>query len=203
ALFYLGVLQSAAGKVKDAQQSLEEALRLSRDIGSGEHEGEVLHQLGMAASVRGDLDQARSLLKQSLEVRRGSGRGDEAGMTLVFLAAVIFTRGEMDAARRLLHEALTIGLALRDRRSAWSLDVLACMTAMEGDLDRALRLAGAASAMFDATGQKPPERWHQFTSMFLEPARSELGPARVEEIWATGRKLDFEAAMDYALQETK
>lgn len=203
ALFYRGVLESARGGADEAQQSLEEALRLSREIGSGEHEGEVLHQLGMAASVQGDPEQAATLLKRSLDVRRGSGRGDEAGMTLVFLAAVMFTRGEIDAARRMLHEALSIGRALRDRRSAWSLDVLACMTAMEGDLDRALRLAGAASAMFDATGQKPPERWHQFTSMFLEPARSELGPVRVNEIWEKGRKLDFEAALDYALQETK
>jgi tetratricopeptide (TPR) repeat protein len=179
---------------------LEEALRLSREIGSGEHEGEVLHQLGMVASVRGNPEDAGSLLRQSLDVRRAAGRADEAGMTLVFLAAVSFTRGEMEAAHEFIREALEIGLALRDRRSAWSLDVLACMSAMEGSPERALRLAGAAAAMFDATGQKPPERWHQFTALFLDPARGKLGPDRSRDVLEEGRTLNFEEALDYALQ---
>lgn len=200
-LFFKGVLDSALENPDAAEESLEEALRISLEINNSQHQAEVLHQLGMVASVRGIPDEASSFLQQSLDVRRLAGRSDEAGMTLVFLSAVSFVRGDMVAARATIREALEIGLALRDRRSAWSLDVLACINATEGRSNRALRLAGAASAMFDATGQRPPERWHQFTSAFLSPARDDLGPAGSSGEWDLGRALDFEEALGYALEE--
>ncbi|HYM59307.1 MAG TPA: tetratricopeptide repeat protein [Thermoanaerobaculia bacterium] len=202
-LFYKGVLDSALDKLTEARESLEEALRISLEVGNRQHEAEVLHQLGMVAIIRGDADEAGSLLQQSLDVRRQVGRSDEAGMTLVFLSAVSFVRGDMVAARASIREALEIGLALRDQRSAWSLDVLACMNAAEGRLQRAVRLAGAASAMFDATGQRPPESWHTFTSAFLNPARDELGPDGARSEWEAGRALEFEEALGYALEEVR
>jgi predicted ATPase/class 3 adenylate cyclase len=200
-LFYRGVLDSALDKLDAAQESLEEALRISLEIENPQHEAEVLHQLGMVAVIRGDVDAAGSLLQQSLDVRRRAGRSDEAGMTLVFLSAVSFVRGDMVAARKSIREALEIGLALRDQRSAWSLDVLAVMNAAEGRLKRAVRLAGAASAMFDTTGQRPPASWHTFRSAFLNPARAELGPDGSLSEWEAGRALEFEEAMGYALEE--
>ena len=199
-LFYKGVLDSARNQLESAQQSLEEALRLSLEIDNLQLEGEVLHQLGMVATISGNLDEAGSLLQRSLDVRRRAGRKDEAGMTLVFLAAVSFVRGEAPAAHAFIREALEIGLSLRDRRSAWSLDVLACISAAGGHSERALRLAGAASAMFDATGQRPPEQWHQFTSAFLNPAREQLGGDLAQHEWETGRTLAFEEALGYALK---
>jgi hypothetical protein len=120
-------------------------------------------------------------------------------MTLVFLAVVSFVRGEVGVAQSLLGEALEIGLALRDRRSAWSLDVLACMNAADKRADRALRLAGAAAAMFEATGQRPPEQWHRFTSAFLGPAREALGEGGAAAAWDEGQRLGFEEALAYAL----
>jgi predicted ATPase/class 3 adenylate cyclase len=200
-LFFQGVLDTAQEQADAAEESLEEALRISREINDQQHEAEVLHQLGLVASVRDNADDASSFLQQSLDVRREAGRSDEAGMTLVFLSVVSFVRGDATAARTSIREALEIGLAMRDRRSAWSLDALACMNAAEGNSVRALRLAGAASAMFDATGQRPPERWHQFTAGFLGSARHDLGPEGSEKEWQAGCSLDFEEALGYALQE--
>jgi predicted ATPase/class 3 adenylate cyclase len=198
-LFYKGVLDTARDRLDDAQEWLEEALRLSLEVESHQLESEVLHQLGMVAVARGDVDDASSLLRRSLDVRRRLGRSDEAGMTLVFLAVVSFVRGEVGVAQSLLGEALEIGLALRDRRSAWSLDVLACMNAADKRADRALRLAGAAAAMFEATGQRPPEQWHRFTSAFLGPAREALGEGGAAAAWDEGQRLGFEEALAYAL----
>jgi non-specific serine/threonine protein kinase len=200
-LFFRGVLDSALEEPDAAEESLEEALRICLEINSPQHEAEVLHQLGMVAGVRGNAENASSLLQRSLDLRRQAGRKDEAGMTLVFLSVVSFVRGDVVGARASIREALEIGLAMRDRRSAWSLDVLACMNAAEGRGDRALRLAGAASAMFDATGQRPPERWRQFTSAFLSSTRDELGPERSQSEWEAGRALDFEEALAFALED--
>jgi non-specific serine/threonine protein kinase len=199
-LFYKGVLDSARDRTDEAQEWLEEALRLSLELDSPQQEGEVLHQLGMVAVVRGDVDEASSLLKRSLDVRRRMGRSDEAGMTLVFLAAVSFVRGEVGVAQSLITEALQVGLALRDRRSAWSLDLLACMSAADKDAERALRLAGAASAMFETTGQRPPEQWSRFTSAYIAPAREALGAEATAAAWEAGRRLGFEEALVYALE---
>jgi hypothetical protein len=75
------------------------------------------------------------------------------------------------------------------------------MNASEGRSVRALRLGGAASAMFDATGQRPPERWHQFISAFLSSARDDLGPEGSRSEWESGQALDFDDALGYALEE--
>jgi len=143
ALFLSGLLDSARGRTDAAQASLQEALRLSRENRNALQEGEVLHQLGMVASQRRDAVEAESLLRQSIEVRTAMGRRDESGMSLVFLAAVAMSQGDMSTARESIQEALQIGLSLRDRRSAWSLDMLACISAADGSAERALRLAGA------------------------------------------------------------
>ena len=198
--FYKAVLDTARGRLDDAQEWLEEALRLSLELESPLQEAEVLHQLGMVAISRGDLDEASSLLKRSLDVRRRMGTSDEAGMTRVFLSVVSFVRGEVRVAHSLIREALEIGLALRDRRSAWSLDVIACMNAADKRAERSLQLAGAAAAMFETTGQRPPEQWYQFTSAYINPAREALGAEVASGAWDAGRRMGFEEALAYALE---
>jgi predicted ATPase/class 3 adenylate cyclase len=198
--FYKAVLDTARNRLDEAQEWLEEALRLSLDLESPQQEAEVLHQLGMVAVSRGDLDEASSMFKRSLDVRRRLGTSDEAGMTLVFLSVVSFVRGEVGVAHSLIGEALEIGLALRDRRSAWSLDVLACLNAADKKAERAVRLAGAAAAMFETTGQRPPEQWHSFISAFVRPAKEALGAEAATAAWDEGRRLGFEDALAYALE---
>ena len=200
ALFLSGLLDSARGRTDAAQASLEEALRLTREDGSALQEGEILHQLGMVASQRRDGVEAESLLRQSIEVRTAKGRRDESGMSLVFLAAVAMSRGDMPTAWESIREALEIGLSLRDRRSAWSLDVLACISAADGSAERALRLAGAAAAMFESTGQKPAATWYQFTSTYQDAARLGLPADRSQAAWDAGHALGFDEALAYALE---
>jgi hypothetical protein len=153
----------------------------------------------MVASQRTNAAEAESLLRQSIEVRTAKGRRDESAMSLVFLAAVTMAQGDMSTARESIREALEIGLSLRDRRSAWSLDMLACISALDGSAERALRLAGAASAMFESTGQNPPATWHQFTAAFEDAARRELPADRAQAAWDAGHALGFEEALTYAL----
>ncbi len=183
-----------------AQTSLLEALRLSREDGNAQQEGEVLHQLAMVASQRSNAAEAESLFRQSIEVRSAKGRRDESAMSLVFLAAVTMAQGDMSTARESIREAIEIGLSLRDRRSAWSLDMLAGIAAADGSAERALRLAGAARAMFESTGQKPPATWHQFTSAFEDAARRALPADRAQAAWDAGHALGFEEALAYALE---
>ncbi|HEX6349542.1 MAG TPA: AAA family ATPase [Candidatus Dormibacteraeota bacterium] len=199
-LVYAGAIGVAEGRAAEAEAALTEALQLGRQEGYPRVEAEALHQLGVLASLRPDLAAMRGLLEESLAVRRAMGCADESNTTLTFLAAAAMLGGDAAAARSAIQEALEVGFALRDRRAAWSLDVLACLDAQEGRAEQALRLGGAAAAMFDATGQQPPGGWRAFTEPILARARAALAGEAAAQAWQAGRELGFDEALAYALE---
>ena len=194
-----GLLAAAADEHDTSQAALQEALVLARDLGDQASEASILHQLGLLASRRGDLAGARSLLEESVELRRTVGRRDEASMPLTFLAAVALLQSDVETARPSIVESLQIGRALRDRRAAWTLDVLAWLTALEGDPERAMQLAGAGSAMHEASGNRPPAAWVASVTPSVQRARGALGQARAQAAWEAGRRMSFDDALNFAL----
>jgi non-specific serine/threonine protein kinase len=199
-LVYAGALAIARAFAPAAEPPLLEALQLGRQEGYPRVEAEALHQLGMLATLGPDVGVARDLLGESLSVRRAMGCADESNTTLTFLAASYMLAGNPGAARGAIQEALEVGFALRDRRAAWSLDVLACLDALDGRAERALRVGGAAAALFDATGQQPPAGWRLFTEPILARARAALAPEAAALAWESGRQLGFDEALGYALE---
>jgi len=194
-----GLMAAAAGELATSEAALNAALELARGQRDQAIEASILHQLGLRASQKPDLPAARSLLEKSLELRRSIERRDEASMSLTFLAAVALLQSDAATARRSIMESLEIGRALRDRRAAWSLDVLACLTTREGDLERALQLAGAGSAMHEASGNTPPAPWEAFVSPHIQLARKGLDPETARMKWEAGRRMPFDEALDFAL----
>ena len=195
-----GGVALASGQLGAATNALDEALAIARRIGNGRLEAEALHHLGSLAGVRADLPAAHARLSESLQLRRKLGIPDESLTTLTLLAVTAIRMGDLVAARAIVLEALHVGLALRDRRAAWSLDVVACLTAIEGKGERALRLGGAADAMFESTAVRPALPWRRFTEPFMERARQSIGNDAGARAWRSGRGLTFEQALDYALE---
>jgi predicted ATPase len=198
-LVFRGNVALATGDIERAQAALDEALALARDTGNVRREAEAFHHLGSLAVVRGDAALAFARFTDSLEKKRALGIADETGITLMLRSFVSILRSDLTSARADIIEALEIGLAVRDRRAAWSLDVLSCLAALDGDAPRALRLAGAASAAFDATAQHPPAVWRRLTRPIMDQARSMLGAHAADTAWAEGHSLDFDRALQYAL----
>jgi predicted ATPase/class 3 adenylate cyclase len=194
-----GLMAAAAGDLAASEAALDAGLALARERGDQATEASLLHQLGLRASQKPDLPAARSLLEKSVELRRKLERSDEASMSLTFLAAVALLQADPKASRHSIIESLEIGRALRDRRAAWSLDVLACLTTREGDLERALQLAGAGSAMHEASGNAPPAPWEAFVSPHIQLARNGLDPEVARMNWDAGRRMGFDDALDFAL----
>lgn len=198
AYLFSGVVAIARGRRPEARQYLEEAARLVRRAGDRRQEAEVLHHLGVLATLDPDLELAERMYRESLEIRRLAGVEEEAGSTLTFLAAVRLLAGDLESAQAAATEALSLMAALQDRRAAWTLDVLACVAAREGDATAALRLAGAADAMFQATGQRPPAGWRRFTEPLLALAKESLDPEAADAADRAGRALGFEEAIAQA-----
>src|SRR6266849_216173 len=194
-----GLMAAAAGDLTASEEALDAALDLARELRDQASEASILHQLGLRASQKPDLPAARSLLEKSLAVRRALGRSDEASVSLTFLAAVALLQSDAATAWRCIIESLEIGRALRDRRAAWSLDVLACLTTHEGNLERALQLAGAGSAMHEASGNTPPAPWEAFVSPHVQLARNGLDPEVAQAKWEAGRRMTFDEALEFAI----
>jgi tetratricopeptide (TPR) repeat protein len=197
-----GLMAAAASDLATSEEALNSALDLARELADQLSEASILHQLGLRASQKPDLPAARTLLEKSVAVRRALGRSDEASMSLTFLAAVALLQSDAATAQRCIIESLEIGRALRDRRAAWSLDVLACLATREGNLERALQLGGAGSAMHEASGNTPPAPWEAFVSPHIQLARSGLDPDVARTRWEAGRGMAFDEAVDFALAGT-
>ena len=196
----VGLVAVAGGDMVASEAALEEALGLAGEQAQPENEAAILHQLGLVASRRGDQRQARALFERSIKIRKSLGRTDEASMPLTFLAAVALLEGDFETARHSIIESLEIGRALRDRRAAWSLDVLACLCALEGRFERALQVAGAGAAMHEAAGNRPPPTWDQFVASILQAAWSGLDAGIARAAWDSGRRLEPDRALDLALE---
>ena len=64
---------------------------------------------------------------------------------------------------------------------------------------RALRLAGAASALREAIDQRPSAAERVRLKRWLRPARRALPAAAAEAAWRAGLAMSFDQAIDYAL----
>lgn len=201
ALVFQGGVLLATGDTVAAQTALDEAITISREIGRRRIEADALHHLGSLASVRGDARRARDRFTESLELRRHLGIADEADMTLTLRGFVEILLKDVAQARADIDEALRLALAVRDRRAAWSLDVLACLAAIDGEAERALTLAAAARAMFESTAQHPPAMWRGFLDPLLAPARGALANDAADRAWQQGSAMDFDQALRYALDK--
>ena len=109
-------------------------------------------------------------------------------------------RGEYDEARHLHEESMVIFSELGDVRGIANLfDATAQISAGRGRLERALRLAGAATKLReDFSAPLPPDEQAQLKQS-LTLVRQKLGAPASEVAWQEGRAMPTEKAIQYAL----
>lgn len=202
ALDMRALLCTVEGHFELSQPAVEEALAIAQRIGDDELEAESHYQLGLLFSQAGDQRRATVELGLAVELFGRAGRGDQGAAALVFLGMTKVIGGELEPARSHLLQGLKIARRLGDRRAAWGLDALACLEAVEGRAERALKLAGAAAAMFRVSGTTPAPAWAAVVERGLKPARLALGEA-AGAAYEAGSRLVFEAAIDFAVEQPR
>jgi len=200
-LVNLGSTALIRGDHERAKGLYGEGLILSRELGGAQPLADFLISLGYTLLLEGNYERATTLNEEAAALLREQRHSGDLQYAVDNLGWAALVRRDHQGARKLFEESLRLCWELGDRTiAAESLEGLACVAEAGGEAKRATRLFGAAEALRDAVGyhQTPKER--ALREPFLDAARSRLGEARWEAIWAEGRVMTFEEAISYALE---
>ena len=152
--------------------------------------------LGLVETARGNPEEALGHLR---EARALAERFDHAGLSAwsqVQLGILALVRGRPEEARSLLEEGLELSLATHSTRN-----VTLCLTAfaqlafVQGDGDRAARLAGAAEGLRQRVGLRAWPLQQQGEAQFVAQIRQALGADRFDQDFAAGVRLNRQQAI--------
>jgi len=200
AQFSIGHLARFRGAYPHARSRLEEARQTFEELGDRSWQARAHQELGVAAMYQGDFVTARSHLEASLALHEGLD--DELGIIgpLNDLGEVALLAGELEQARSLQLRCLELARRADDKeRIAMALAALAGLATARGQPERALRLAAAAHALNESTGQRNSRAWNALVERWLEPACTTVTPEAWATAQASGRAMSLDEAIEYAL----
>jgi non-specific serine/threonine protein kinase len=196
ALNLLGALDRAREDFAAADAHFAEALARFQDLGDPGWIALATLNLGTVAYWRHDADRANALMREALA--RYQELDDAYGMaiTLSDLGRTLADYGDVVDAARHFRESLEQWLRIGTKEGLidW-LTRVATLASHRGDAELAIRLFSAAESLRIPIGYTfdRPERERQRHA--LEAARLALGEERSAHAWASGRALDFDAAL--------
>jgi adenylate cyclase len=196
----LGIVARFQGDYGLARSIHEEALTIRWDVGDKWAIAKSLNNLGYVALDQEDLETARTQLEVAVNLQREIGDRWEIANALHSLGSVTRAQGDYAATRTVYEESLAISRELGDKRLiAYLLEDMGGLAALEGEAERALRLAGAAEVLREAIGAplSPSER--DRLHPMLRPAHEALGE-EAASVLATGRVMSMEQAIEEALR---
>ncbi|MHC3471678.1 ATP-binding protein [Streptomyces sp. 7R007] len=199
-----GCLALVADDMARAETLLRSALARYQEIGelnSNVLMGQV--ELAMTRAFQGDLPDAVRLCEDVRRVCEDHGERWTRSYALYVLAYAAWADGDLTRARALLTDCLTGAHAFHDLLgSVLSVELLALVTAAEGDAAEAAVLQGAAARMWPSVGLPLFGSAYYNTPHELceATARERLGDERYEECVREGTRLVREAAVSRALE---
>jgi len=137
----LGYILQNFGWMKQADELLQEGLKLAEQGGDTAAQSSALFEHARLAVTRGDLDGAMRLYQQSAAIDEQLGDQQGKAATLHEMAYILVTRGDLDGAMRLYQQSLQIHEQLGDLQGkSATLHQMAGILVTRGDLDGAMRL---------------------------------------------------------------
>ncbi|WP_405460937.1 regulator [Streptomyces sp. NBC_00101] len=198
-----GCLALVTDDLARAGELLREALARYREV--GELNSNVLMaqvELSMTLAFRGDLAGAAATCREVEEICADHGERWARAYALYVLGFVALRRGRTGPSRRMVREALTTGHRFHDLLgTVLCLELLALLTAVEGDAEEAAVLQGAASVIWPSVGVPVFGSAHYGAprAECAELARGELGDDAYGAALRAGALLDHDTAVRRAL----
>ncbi len=187
-----------AGDDTGSLEAFERSLELRRGLSDGPGQTRSLVGICQVLVALADVERAESLSRDLLAAADGDPRTEH--FAFHFLADCALIRGDMEEAGRRYRESLRAALELGDViETSIEVQGVAMAASGAGDPHCALRLAGSVEALWESLGLTLSVAfWDALLERHIGGARETLG-AESDPVWAEGRALPFEDAVDLAL----
>jgi predicted ATPase/class 3 adenylate cyclase len=178
--------------------AFEQSLELRWELHDRPGEARALVGVCQVLVAMGDVERAESLSRELLEIGGPDPRTEH--FAVHFLADCALIRGETDEAEKRYRESLRAALAIGDViETSFEVQGVAMAAAGNADPQRALRLAGSVEALWESLGVSMSVAfWDKLLEQHIGGAREQLG-ADADAVWAEGRALAFDDAVELAL----
>jgi predicted ATPase/class 3 adenylate cyclase/DNA-binding CsgD family transcriptional regulator len=190
------------GNFVRARALIEEAIEVKRQVATPrEIAGHVIH-LSVLLEEQGEYAAARELCERTLDAHLRATDQRMFALVTARLGGLATLQGDIETARSALSESLPALEGLGDPGGvAFVLEGFAALAVVQVQPGRALRLAGAASAIRDSVAAPLSEVGLAGLDKKLQLARQALGEGAAAAAWAAGRKLTRAEAIAEALAE--
>jgi predicted ATPase/DNA-binding SARP family transcriptional activator len=195
----LGSVDAAVGDLERAAELLQQSVDAFRALGEDTRAALALCNLGHVAQQQGDYERAVAVTLDALAIQRAHGDRLRAVVSLYNLGSYAMERGDLVEVRRWLGECFPVALELGYREViAYGLAALVSLAVTEGDDARGAELAGAVDELLAQTGVGLiPATAARFEAA-KETLRTTLGEDGFAPVYARGRTLTVEEALDRA-----
>ncbi|KXF54371.1 hypothetical protein AXA44_07160 [Rhodococcus sp. SC4] len=198
-----GLLALATGDLEDACTALTDSLGGFSGEGIPLFEVDALIMLGLASDLAGDSDRAVRHLEQALARTESAGESAYQGFARWSLSVTMWRRGDHRRATTLLQQGLRTAHPIDPVGTAMFLETLGWTAAEEGRYRRAAVLLGAATEIAESKGTLAFQ--YPNLATYHNQARHDcqiaLGAEPFEELVQSGRHMEYETAVSYALTE--
>ena len=186
-----------AGDDPGSLDAFERSLEIQRERGDRAGETRALVGVCQVLVALGEVDRAESLSGELLEMAEGDLRTEH--FAYHFLADCALLGGHFELAERRYGQSLQAAIELGDLiETSIEVQGVAMSASGRGDADRAVRLAAAVEALWESLGLTfNVHFWDALLERHIGSAREQLG-GRADEIWAEGRALRFDDAVELA-----
>jgi tetratricopeptide (TPR) repeat protein len=190
------------GDYPRARWALSEAAAIFQKLGDRTGAAWSINQQGDVARAQDNMAEARGLYERALAAFREAGDPWGTARSLTDLAHVNCEQGDYLAARSAFREALEIFAGLGHRRgAARALEGSACLALAQGQAERALALAAAASHVRQLISAPLHQAEKSKLDQALLPAWQCLVEAEGMRAWTKGSEMSLEEAIQYSLEE--
>jgi hypothetical protein len=156
--------------------------------------------LGSTAIAQGD-PAASSILKGGLPIFRRLGDKHNVGRCLHDLGQASAWQGDYKLARACFTESLALLHELGDRRNLVKcVEGSAAVAEAHGQMEQTARLFGASEAVREKLGTPLPASYRANYERTIAALAAQVDEEQMEKWWAEGRKMSFEQAIEYALE---
>ena len=189
----------STGEIDRAEALYTEALSVAEAAGDRHYTAHTLLGLGDVARQRGLLEPAQARYQEGLALCRQIGSQPGMASALQHLASIAFTFGHINRSEEYHREALEITRRLNNRRGmAISLTGLGAASIARHEVERGIRILGAAEHISGPSATDRPLLEHDLWRSGFEAAVAALGPEACDRFRDEGRSLSLDAVLALA-----